>query len=277
MSSSDLQSVVRDLAKTVASLVTKISEQTVVIKSQTKKLEDQKQLIEKNFAVINDQKRVIENLATKVGELLAATGSAKKGIVATSAASISLSATGTVAGGGSAEPTARARRAAHRIENKGAATLGDSTRLGNNVASNDKGEDGPSNQPPVLSEWRTVNRKKISTERQAKIVNTGGNTQISSIQAIETKKFLHVWSLHPDTASEAIAKHVEDVCGSKDVKVEKLVPKSKRDYSSFMIGVPESLFEKINCVECWPLNAKFNNWIWFRNKQQSTDRENREN
>lgn len=84
---------------------------------------------------------------------------------------------------------------------------------------------------------------------------------------MENKKFLHVWSLRPDTTEEAIIEHVTKKCGSEDVKIQKIVPKTKRDYSSFMIGVPESNFDKINNIECWPVNTKFKDWVWFRDSK----------
>lgn len=99
-------------------------------------------------------------------------------------------------------------------------------------------------------------------------VQKGGNSHISTLQAIEKKQFLHVWSLHPDTSEEAIIAHVSGICGSNDLKVEKIIPKTKRDYSSFMVGVPETQFAKINSVDSWPLNAQFNEWVWFRNSRK---------
>ncbi|KOB70723.1 putative RNA-directed DNA polymerase from transposon BS [Operophtera brumata] len=119
--------------------------------------------------------------------------------------------------------------------------------------------DKPAN---VASEkWTVVDYQKKANKVQLNAVQKGGNAQISTFQAIKKKKFLHVWSLHLDTTEEAITEHITTTCGSTDVKVEKIIPKTKRDYSSFMVGVPESDFGKINNVECWPLNANFNEWF----------------
>ncbi|KPJ05485.1 hypothetical protein RR46_00145 [Papilio xuthus] len=276
MSPSDLQTTLRDLSKTVAMLVTKINEQAVAIKAQTKKIDDQKQLIEKNFVIISEQKRVIANLVIKVDKLAAVADGTKKGTAAPSSATTSPSATETAAGSGEAGPVTRARRAAQRIESKGLITscVQVPKRLNTADAPKDKSTDDlNNNQSPIVSEWQTVSKKTSSNNLQTKIVQRGGNSVMSSILAVEKKKFLHIWSLHPDTTSEAITEHVETVCGSKDIKVEKIIPRTKRDYASFKVGVPESLYGKINCCDCWPVNAKFNEWVWFRNQQRSTGKE----
>lgn len=101
----------------------------------------------------------------------------------------------------------------------------------------------------VVSDWKMGNRKK--TKLITKDIHKGENMQISSIQAVQKKKFLHVWSLHPDTSEEAIIEHVKSICGTNDIKVDKIIPKTKRDYSSFMVGVPESLFDKINKADSY--------------------------
>lgn len=111
-------------------------------------------------------------------------------------------------------------------------------------------------------EWHTVTYKK--THRKT-VVLKGENSKIGSLQAIEKKKYLHVWSLHLDTSNEGILSHVKEICGDGDnISVEKIAPKTKRDYSSFKIGVPESQYEKIARADVWPLNTRFSDWIWFR-------------
>lgn len=104
--------------------------------------------------------------------------------------------------------------------------------------------------------WTTVNRLSE--------VKKGENKAIKSIVAVERKKHLHVWFLHPDTTVEALTDHVKSVCKSSEVKVDKIKPKNKRDYSSFIIGVPESAYERISTGAVWPVNAEFGEWMWFR-------------
>ncbi|KAH9634692.1 hypothetical protein HF086_015565 [Spodoptera exigua] len=111
--------------------------------------------------------------------------------------------------------------------------------------------------------WITVNRKRNT--RPLNNVAIGTNKELKSIQVMERKKYLHVWRLHPETTIEAITDHVKSVCGSDvQIKVDKVNHKTKRDYSSFIIGVPEVWFHKLHQPEIWPMNAEFNEWIWFR-------------
>lgn len=113
------------------------------------------------------------------------------------------------------------------------------------------------------NEWRTVDRKK--NKFVSKEIRKGGNTCILDIQATERKKHLHVWRLKKDTSAECLENYVKSICGSDiSVKVEKIRHKTERDYSSFIIGVPESKFQKLCQPDIWPLNAEFSEWVWFR-------------
>lgn len=122
---------------------------------------------------------------------------------------------------------------------------------------------GNSDQDLDNSDWMTVKNKK--SDRPSKNVKVGRNTELKAIIATEKKKYLHVWRLHPDTTAEALTGHVKSVCG-QDVKVEvdKIAHKTERGYSSFRIGVPERTYEKLSDADNWPMNAEFNEWIWFR-------------
>lgn len=116
--------------------------------------------------------------------------------------------------------------------------------------------------------WTTVIKKKHN--RPIKNVAVGTNKELKAIQATERKKHLHVWRLHPETSIEAITDHVKSVCGPDvQIKVDKINHKTKRDYSSFIIGVPEDWFQKLHQPEIWPMNAEFNEWIWFRNSNKN--------
>lgn len=128
------------------------------------------------------------------------------------------------------------------------------------------------NQTPIMDknnddhEWTLVSgRKKKQTHSAKPQILRGQNAQIRSIQGIHKKKHLHVWSLRPDTTTETISNYVKSVCNSNDITVDKIQPKVERAYSSFRIGVPEQLFDKVFCVDIWPINAQISEWVWFRN------------
>lgn len=113
------------------------------------------------------------------------------------------------------------------------------------------------------SNWTTVKNKKSS--RLSKIIGVGRNTELKAIVATERRKYLHVWRLHPDTTSEALTDHVKNICGQDvSVEIDKITHKSERGYSSFRIGVPDRIYEELSNADNWPMNAEFNEWIWFR-------------
>lgn len=114
-----------------------------------------------------------------------------------------------------------------------------------------------------LGKWKTVERKK--GKFTAKEIKKGGSTSILDIQATERKKHLHVWRLKKETSVECLEAYVKNVCGPEiPVKVEKIRQKTERDYASFIIGVPESIFESLCQPNIWPINAEFSEWVWFR-------------
>lgn len=109
---------------------------------------------------------------------------------------------------------------------------------------------------------------QYKSDKRGNSVRVGNNNTIMTIQGTERKRHVHVWRLHPETTVEAMTDYVSSVCGPNvPIKVEKIKHKTERDYSSFIIGVPEKMFEKLNQPEVWPINAQFSEWIWFRNSR----------
>lgn len=264
MSIAKLETAIVDLSKKLATLTAGVAAQSTLIEAQNKKIEDQERTIENCISTINELKRVVEEMPAKISERWHADQLKKEMAVpveiptATSGSETNVS----------SEPTAtsqtnvsqRALRALKRA-NKGASTAsgltGETVEVKNPI------------DTEASDEWKVVGGHKKSKKTYLKTVQTGGNVQIASFQAIQKKKFLHVWSLHPDTSEDSIAGHVKMICGSEDIKIEKVIPKTKRDYSSFMIGVPESTFDKLNSADSWPVNTRFNEWVWFRNSRKS--------
>lgn len=118
--------------------------------------------------------------------------------------------------------------------------------------------------------WTTVRNKKVN--RRSEQVKIGTNAELKAIQSVERKKHLHIWRLHPETTVETITNHVKSICGPGiPMQIEKIKHRTERDYSSFIVGVPEKWYEKINLAEVWPKNAEFNEWIWFRKSKKPSN------
>ncbi|CAG9791872.1 unnamed protein product [Diatraea saccharalis] len=112
------------------------------------------------------------------------------------------------------------------------------------------------------NDWIEVKKRKYKYSKNE--VKKGDNTRMCEIQGMEKKKFIHVWRLEKNTTIENMENHLQKICGEVSFKNEKLKPKTERDYSSFMIGVPESMYDKVCRPDVWPLNVEFSEWVWFR-------------
>lgn len=121
--------------------------------------------------------------------------------------------------------------------------------------------------------WTTVARKKNRYSNCE--VKKGGNMSSMDIQGMEKKRYLHVWRLQKETTIESLEKHVSKIYEEKvPIKVEKIIHKTERDYASFIIGVPESKYDKLCQPESWAVNIEFAEWVWFRrpiNKKRNSN------
>lgn len=116
------------------------------------------------------------------------------------------------------------------------------------------------NMVTVESKWIDVKSVKRNNP-----VKKGGNTSVALLKAVERKKFLHVWRLDKSTTEETLRGYIENVLGSDcDIIIQKLRPKTERDYASFKIGTTEGNFNKLCNPDIWPVHVEFSEWIWFR-------------
>ncbi|KAJ2937311.1 hypothetical protein O0L34_g19487 [Tuta absoluta] len=265
------ESALNKILEKLTYLETKISLQTTVITEQSKKIEEQLRVITSNGAKIEDQKRVIQELSAKVQTLVCVSVPEKTKSAANKATG-SESAKKTDAQGKTASrktpveaESERALRANSRANKKEAAatTVHERQR---------KDGEGCKQDPQRPYEKEDEKEFILVESRKAKKLRTpilqGRNKDTNVLQAIKKKKFLHLWSLHPDTKEDILLEYVQTNSGTKDVSVEKINPKTKRGYSSFLIGVPETCYEKISKTDMWPVNAKFSEWIWFRSSRK---------
>lgn len=93
----------------------------------------------------------------------------------------------------------------------------------------------------------------------------GESENTNEIQGTEKKKYLDIWRLQKDTTMENVEKYAKNLYGREvPVKVDKIKYKTVRDYSLFIIGVPESLYAKLCEPDSWQVNIEFCEWVWFR-------------
>ncbi|CAH2108995.1 unnamed protein product [Euphydryas editha] len=116
-------------------------------------------------------------------------------------------------------------------------------------------------EPQKEGNWTTVNKKKKGRYPNTE-VKKGGSMSAVEIKGTERKKFLHVWRLHKETTIENLEKYVKNICGEAvPVTVERIRHKTERDYSSFIIGVPESSYDTLYQSDNWAVNIEFSEWV----------------
>lgn len=148
------------------------------------------------------------------------------------------------------------------VSNEEQMPVGNRERKSEDVVILEKEEPGEEN-------WTTVVRKK--TRHVNSEVKKGGNTNAIDIQGTEKKRFLHVWRLQKQTTVESLEKYVRKIYEEEvQIKVEKIKHKTERDYASFIIGVPESKYDKLCQSENWAVNIEFAEWVWFRRATSNT-------
>lgn len=111
--------------------------------------------------------------------------------------------------------------------------------------------------------WTVVKKKQRKFPNSE--VKRGGNSSGGEIQGMEKQKFLHIWRVKKDVTIEKLQRHVQSILGdSVSIKIEAIKHKIARDYLSFIIGVPESKYDKLCNKNIWDVNIEYCEWIWFR-------------
>ncbi|XP_053612384.1 uncharacterized protein LOC128676346 [Plodia interpunctella] len=139
--------------------------------------------------------------------------------------------------------------------------------INSKTKSKDRNNDLVKSMPELINkdkdDWVQVTKRKGRYHKTE--VKKGGSVNILDIQGTEKKKYLHVWRLKKETTKEAMETYVKKICGQEvPVQIEKITPKTDRDYSSFMVGVPERFYEKLCQSDVWPINVEYSEWIFFR-------------
>lgn len=96
-----------------------------------------------------------------------------------------------------------------------------------------------------------------------------GNPATTSLKAVERRRFIHLWNMV--SGREDVKQHLAKICPSGECTVEEL--KSKGDYKSYKISIPEVHFEKCFVAEAWPDNARLKIWVPFRSQKPTVPAE----
>lgn len=272
MSQKPLETLVRELQKTVtllsnkvSSLEAKISEQNALLVNQSKIINNISDCGSRDSvstpppAAAAPALKLIRQARLKAATALKAGSSQRRSSPSTHQAGADSSTKPAEGGRVSASaspttptvPTARApaNYAAAASKPAGAVATERTLQTMPNQADNDAGP------------WETVSRPKRRKKQQTIIVGTG--SEDNELQTVETIKYLQAWSFRPETTEENIKYFLNKEVKSDDYFVEKRIIKTDR-HASFVIGIPESLFTRFKSPVVWPPGVKLTDWFQRR-------------
>lgn len=108
--------------------------------------------------------------------------------------------------------------------------------------------------------WRIVSTR--NQRKQRKIIEGAGEKNLE-LKTVEKLQFIQAWSFAPETTTANISKHLNSIHSSNEYTVQKREIKTTR-HAAFVIGIPESLFEKISKPSVWPSGVRFAEWFLVR-------------
>lgn len=126
---------------------------------------------------------------------------------------------------------------------------------------------GRKNEPAALgsqSEWKTVSHKRTPKRRT---VIAGIGKIDAELQTVEKLKYIQVWSFRPETTTKDILKYLNKIIPNDEYEVEKRQIQCDR-FSSFVIGMPESLHERVSAPTSWPQGVRISEWFLTKPRQQ---------
>lgn len=112
--------------------------------------------------------------------------------------------------------------------------------------------------------WQTAGRK--SKKKTQRLVTVGTGNEIDNLKAAVRMKYIQAWSFHPDTTPEQVRNFLTNIIGSTYV-VEKRNIKATT-HASFVIGMPEGVYEKVTTPSAWPPRVCFTDWFPVRPRLQ---------
>lgn len=109
------------------------------------------------------------------------------------------------------------------------------------------------------ADWTFVPYKR---QTKTKVV-TGERKDATELQTVERLKHIQAWSFSPETTEQNILSYLNKLLPCKDYTVVKRQLKTNK-HSAFVIGFPESLYDRMCSPSSWPQNVKLSDWFLRR-------------
>ncbi|KOB73571.1 Uncharacterized protein OBRU01_07372 [Operophtera brumata] len=111
------------------------------------------------------------------------------------------------------------------------------------------------------NEWQVVSRQRRH-KQQRPVVITGTSKDSDDLQSADRLKHIQAWCFKPDTTTESLLKFLNKITEA-DYTVEKRNIKTDR-HASFIIGMPENVYDEVTSPTAWPAGISFSEWFLFR-------------
>ncbi|KAG7303095.1 hypothetical protein JYU34_013124 [Plutella xylostella] len=271
--SKTVESVIRELQKTLESLVIKVSALELKIGEQSAIIASQSSLISRisppSPAVATPTR---ETTTPKVTPQPAPARNAQAALQRP-VRQARLAATAAISGGKSAATTVGVKQVQPRAslgERSAAAAAVAEARTSSAVAT--KGESVPlittiehTHGDSKESEWTIVGKsKRPRNARSHNIVIEGVGKQTYGIKTVKKLKYIQAWMFAPTTTTDLIIDFLKKVIPSltthEEFHVEKRVIDTDR-HSSFIIGIREDKFDELKTPTLWPPGVKYSDWF----------------
>lgn len=127
-----------------------------------------------------------------------------------------------------------------------------------------KDQDRDSKEPNQdESNWQTVTHRRARNQTKRRTINIGTGKEDNELQTVEQLKYIQAWSFKPNTTEENILNFLNKIVRSDEYFVEKRKILSIK-HASFIIGIPESLYPRINTPAAWPPRVRYSDWFLAR-------------
>lgn len=257
----ELHKLISDLADKVGSLEGKVCEQSALIKSQTD--------------VINLLKTQVEGRQPPSTKTLSAPSAQAQPALQRPIRQARVKASANIAAGSSG---VAARRPAIKKDKDGQSIMDattsmcDGARKDASISTPTVAATGslsrvttpPTDTPDGIrtidqGEWQEVSRKR-QTMKQRRVLTGSGKTENDGLQSAERLKFIQAWSFKPETSTEDVRNHIRKIAVCERYVVEKRVIKTDQ-HAAFVIGFPETLYDRLCTPNAWPPGIKISDWF----------------
>lgn len=114
------------------------------------------------------------------------------------------------------------------------------------------------------SQWQVVNNRRRRKQQAPIVVGTAINN--NDLQAAERVRHIQAWCFKPETTTGTVLGFLNKIIKS-EFTVEKRDIKSER-HASFLIGMPEKVYDAVTSPAAWPVGVRFTEWFQFRPRGQ---------